>query len=112
MTTSMQAHVAAGFSGAAAPSHAVVSARFLVTAEADPGLLPRLLEPFSKLGLVPSRVHASRESGDGSMISVDLRMTQVDARQAELVENSLRRVLGVSQLLAAVERPAGITPAS
>jgi hypothetical protein len=87
----------------AADAAATVSARFLVMAEADPGLLPRLLEPFSKLGLVPSRVHASREDGDGSVVSVDLRMKDVAPRAAELVENSLRRVLGVSQLIAVVE---------
>lgn len=88
---------------AAADAAATVSARFLVMADADPGLLPRLLEPFAKLGLVPSRVHASREDGDGSVVSVDLRMRDVEPRAAELVENALRRVLGVSQLIAVVE---------
>jgi len=49
-----------------------VRAFFFITAPADPGLLPRLIEPVAKLGAVPSRVHASRESGDGSELSVDL----------------------------------------
>ena len=50
-----------------------VRAFFFITAPADPGLLPRLIEPVAKLGAVPSRVHASRESGDGSELSVDLQ---------------------------------------
>ena len=99
------------------PSHAVaaagarapraepdtVRAFFFVSAPADPGLLPRLIEPVAKLGAVPSRVHASREWGDGSELSVDLRLTGVAPRTAELVEYALRAVVGVRQVLAVVE---------
>ena len=87
----------------AAEDPAVVSARFLVQGPSDPGLLPRLVEPFAKLGTVPSRVHASCESGDGSQMTVDLRLGGVAPRTAELVEHALRRVVGVSQLIAVVE---------
>lgn len=80
-----------------------VAARFLVLGTSDPSLLPRLVEPFSKLGTVPSRVHASCEAGDGSEMSVDLRIASVEARTAELIEAALRRVVGVSQLIAVVE---------
>jgi len=81
-----------------------VDARFFVVGAADPGLLPRLVEPFSKLGAAPTRVHASREAGDGSEMSVDLRLTGTTPRTAELIEHALRRVVGVSQLIAVVER--------
>lgn len=87
----------------AATSVDTVAARFLIVAKADPGLLPRLLEPFAKLGQVPTRVHASRESGDGSELTVDLRITGLAPRTAELIEFGLRRVLGVSQMIAVVE---------
>ena len=80
-----------------------VSARFLVQGGSDPSLLPRLVEPFAKLGTVPSRVHASCESGDGSQMTIDLRLADVPPRVAELIEHSLRRVVGVSQLIAVVE---------
>ena len=91
--------------GAVAPrtATATVRAYFYVTAPADPGLLPRLIEPVAKLGAVPSRVHASRESGDGSELSVDLRLSGVAPRTAELVEYALRAVVGVRQVLAVVE---------
>jgi hypothetical protein len=80
-----------------------VSARYLVQGQSDPGLLSRLIEPFAKLGTVPSRVHATCESGDGSQMTVDLRLSAVAPRTAELIEHSLRRVIGVSQLIAVVE---------
>ncbi len=83
-----------------------VDARYLVVGATDPGLLPRLIEPFSKLGTVPTRVHATCEAGDGSEMSVDLRLARTTSRTAELIELALRRVVGVSQLIAVVEHSA------
>lgn len=91
---------------AAAPHAAVVNARYLVVGPSDPGFLSRLVEPVAKLGEVPTRVHASREAGDGSQLSVDLRLGSVSPRTAELVENALRRIVGVHQVIAVVEGPA------
>ena len=48
-------------------------------------------------------MHASRESGDGSELTVDLRLTGVAPRTAELVEYALRAVVGVRQVMAVVE---------
>ena len=80
-----------------------LKAQFYVVGAADPGLLPRLIEPMAKMGHVPSRVHASRESGDGSEMVVDLRLCGVNARTAQLVENALRATVGVRQVIAVVE---------
>ena len=80
-----------------------VAARFHVVGDSDPGLLPRLLEPIAKLGATPMRVHASREAGDGSEVTVDLRLGTVALRMAEQVESALRRVIGVRQLVAVIE---------
>ena len=96
--------VAAGV-GPRAQAH-TVRAFFFVTAPADPGLLSRLIEPVAKLGAVPSRVHASRESGDGSELSVELRLAGVAPRTAELVEFALRAVVGVRQVMALIEAEA------
>ena len=81
-----------------------VRAYFHVTGPADPGLLPRLIEPFAKLGHVPARVHASRELGDGSQVMVDLRLVGVPRRTADLIERALRSVIGVQQVIAVIER--------
>ena len=89
----------------AAPSAGseTVRAFFFITAPADPGLLPRLIEPVAKLGAVPSRVHASREAGDGTELTVDLRLAGVAPRVADLVERALRAVVGVRQVMAVIE---------
>jgi hypothetical protein len=91
--------------GAVAPAvqPSTFRAFFFVTAPADPGLLSRVIEPVAKLGAVPSRVHASRESGDGSEVTVDLRLTGVPQRTADLVERALRAVVGVRQVMAVIE---------
>ena len=80
-----------------------VRAYFFISAPADPGLLLRLIEPVAKLGAVPARVHASRESGDGSELTVDLRLAGVAPRTADLIERALRAVVGVRQVMAVVE---------
>jgi hypothetical protein len=82
---------------------ATVRAYFFISAPADPGLLPRLIEPVAKLGAVPARVHASCEAGDGSELTIDLRLAGVAPRTADLVERALRAVVGVRQVLAVVE---------
>jgi hypothetical protein len=99
----MPSEAVAARAESARASAQTVRAFFFVTAPVHPGLLPRLIEPVAKLGAVPSRVHASRESGDGSELTVDLRLTGVAPRTAELVEYALRAVVGVRQVLAVVE---------
>src|SRR5262245_46523977 len=88
--------------GAKSAEPTTVRAYFFISAPADPGLLPRLIEPVAKLGAVPVRVHASRESGDGTELTVDLRLVGVAPRTADLVERALRAVVGVRQVMAGV----------
>lgn len=100
----MAANSAASTQSESQSSHSSsLKALFYVVGAADPGLLPRLIEPMAKMGHVPSRVHASRESGDGSEMVVDLRLCGVNARTAQLVENALRATVGVRQVIAVVE---------
>jgi hypothetical protein len=88
---------------ASCTARTTVRAYFFISAPADPGLLPRLIEPVAKLGAVPARVHASRESGDGSEFTVDLRLAGVAPRTADLIGRALRAVVGVRQVMAVVE---------
>jgi hypothetical protein len=85
------------------PVPETVRAYFFVSAPADPGLLPRLIEPLAKLGAVPTRVHASRESGDGTELTVDLRLAGIAPRTADLIGRALRAVVGVRQVKSVVE---------
>ena len=95
--------VAAPGAHASAVEPSTVRAYFFVTAPADPGLLSRVIEPVAKLGTVPTRVHATRESGDGSEVTVDLRLAGVSLRTADLVERALRAIVGVRQVMAVIE---------
>lgn len=78
-------------------------ALYHVVGDADPAFLPRLVEPVAKLGHVPSRLHASAEDGDGSLVTVDLRVPDVAQTTAERIENALRRIVGVHQVIAVYE---------
>jgi hypothetical protein len=78
-------------------------ALFHIKAAAEPGLLPRLIEPVAKLGHVPIQMHACREAGDGSELSVDLRLGGIEGRIAARFANALRAVVGVHQVIAVFE---------
>ena len=80
----------------------VVHAIFFVTAGTDPGIPPRLLAPFAKLGLTPKRAHMSCESGDGRDLSADLRVSAVSPRTVHILELALRRIVGVDSVVTLV----------
>ena len=85
------------------PDSQFVRALFYVVGDADAALLPRITAPVAKLGYVPSRVHASSEAGDGSVMTVDLRVCNVAQAAAKRIENALRSVVGVHQVIAVYE---------
>ena len=80
-----------------------VDAIYFVWAEADPNILPRLIEPFAKMGLIPDRVHADRDSQGDRPFQVDLRLKNLDNRSALLVEKALRSVIGVTSVICVFE---------
>ncbi|HEX3349269.1 MAG TPA: hypothetical protein VHS58_14315 [Acetobacteraceae bacterium] len=73
--------------------HAAV--RFTVVADAEPGLLPRLLQPFAKRDLIPDRFDASRS---GDRLRVDIVMQALAADLVHLVEGNLRQIVGVQSV--------------
>ena len=73
--------------------HAAV--RFTVVANASPGLLPRLLQPFAKRDLTPDRFEAVRA---GEEVRVEIAMQAIPADVVHLVEGNLRQVVGVTSL--------------
>ena len=72
-----------------------VAVRFMLDADAEPGLLPRLLQPFAKRDLIPDRMwsHRSREG-----LHVEIAMEAMPADVVHLVEGNLRQVVGVRSL--------------
>jgi hypothetical protein len=78
--------------------HAAV--RFTVTADASPGLLPRLLQPFAKRDLVPDTLESRRS---GETLRVDIQMRGMPAEMVHLVEGNLRQTVGVTQVISTQE---------
>ncbi|MBW6398415.1 hypothetical protein KPL78_11180 [Roseomonas sp. HJA6] len=72
-----------------------VSARFVLLAEASPGLLSRLLQPLAKRDLVPDRVTARRL---GEVMRVEIGLDAMPAGMVHLVAGNLSQVVGVTEL--------------
>ena len=70
--------------------HAAV--RFSVLADAEPGLLPRLIQPFARRDLMPDSFTAERR---GAELHVEIAMARMPAEMVHLVEGNLRQVVGV-----------------
>jgi hypothetical protein len=66
--------------------------RFVVQASSEPRTLPRLLDYFSQLGLVPRRL-LSRERGGLLEVAIDVR--SMSDRHAMIVAERMRASVGV-----------------
>jgi hypothetical protein len=95
---------------------------FAVQADADPGILPRVLGLFAKRSLVPDRLtgHRSlRESGpvgqhagenggpDSHELSIDVQVAGLDAAETDYIARCLRQIPGVVAVLTAEKATAG-----
>jgi hypothetical protein len=70
--------------------------RFELQADAEPGLLPRVLATFARRDLLPDRVKARRE---GNSMVVNVGMEAMPAEMLHLVEGNLRQIVGVQRLV-------------
>ncbi len=66
--------------------------RFLLDADASPGLLSRLLQPYARRDLVPDRMWSHRS---GDTVHVEIAMEAMPAETVHLVEGNLAQVVGV-----------------
>ncbi len=71
------------------------SVRYVVLAEASPGLLPRLLQPLAKRDLTPDSLQARR---DGELMRVELLLHAAPAEMVPLVAGNLGQVVGVLEV--------------
>jgi len=76
--------------------HAAVAlaVRFVVLADASPGLLPRLLQAFAKRDLTPDAVRAVRE---GEVLRAEFALHAMPAEYVRLIEGNLRQAVGVHE---------------
>jgi len=84
-----------------------VSVLFTVEAFAEPGLLPRLLQPFAKRDLTPDHLQARRE---GEMLRAEIGMKAMPVEMVHLVAGNLGQVIGVTRVYEA--RDAGLRAAA
>ena len=70
--------------------------RFELVAEAEPGLLARVIAPFARRDLIPDRVRARRE---GALLVVEIGMDAMPSEMLHLVEGNLRQIVGVVRLV-------------
>jgi hypothetical protein len=73
----------------------LVAARFTVTADAFPGLLSRILEPFAKRDLVPDSVRAARQ---GEVMRTEVALNAMPLGMVHLVAGNLGQIIGVRQV--------------
>jgi hypothetical protein len=89
---------------------------FAVQADADPGILPRVLALFAKRSLVPDRLTGHRSTrdestamgsaSDGDELAIDLQVVGLDAAETDYIARCLRQIPGVVAVLTA-EKAAG-----
>lgn len=86
-----------------AEEHSTAAVRFMLDADAEPGLLSRLLQPFAKRDLIPDRMWSHRS---GAIVHIEIAMEAMPMEVVHLVEGNLRQVVGVRSV--AQIRPAAV----
>ncbi len=76
---------------------------FAISARPEPAVMPRVLEPFAKRGLVPTRWHAVC-GASGEDLVIDLQVAGLEPALVELIAASLRQIVGVESVLTAEKR--------
>ncbi len=69
-----------------------VSVRYMVEADASPGLLSRLLQPFAKRDISPDRMWSART---GSSVHAEIAVEQLEPDLLRRIEGNLHQVVGV-----------------
>ncbi len=77
---------------------------FSVIADTDPAALPRVLEVFAKLTLVPSQCHSTRVGSVGQELHIDLQFADMDMSMAEHLARTLRGIYLVNSVLTSEKR--------
>jgi len=77
---------------------------FSVVAATDPTVMPRVLEVFSKLGMVPTKWHSAVAGRHRDELHIDIQMAGLGPNQAERLAQSLRRIVFVDTVLTSEKR--------
>jgi len=72
---------------------------FSVQAEAEPGIMPRVLELFAKRNLVPMRWVSDVSGPGGRDLSIDVQAEGLSPELSAYIARCLRQIHGVSAVL-------------
>jgi acetolactate synthase small subunit len=92
MSSSMPLAAAAEADGETVP----LSVSFSLQAQAEPGIMPRVIELFAKRGLVPQKWHSTVR---GSALSIEVQIGGLGRDLADYIARSMRQIVGVESVL-------------
>ncbi|MGH7056561.1 MAG: hypothetical protein ACREFZ_01595 [Acetobacteraceae bacterium] len=78
-----------------AADRAAPSVVFELSADPNPGLLPRLVQPFARRNLVPERFAARLQGG---CLKVEIGLAAAPPAALRLIEGNLRQIIGVREI--------------
>lgn len=81
-----------------------VTACFSVHALAEAGVMPRVLELFSKRGLVPSAWHSATHGTDQAELTIDIQMRGLERDRMDYLAACLRQIAYVEVVLTTEKR--------
>ncbi|MEZ5932633.1 MAG: hypothetical protein R3F54_11860 [Alphaproteobacteria bacterium] len=78
---------------------------FSIIAQADPSVLPRILDMVAMFDLVPERCHVARSDAEpGRPLLIDLQIADLAERDCHLLQKKLERMLLTTQILCSEKR--------
>lgn len=89
-----------------APSGALQTACYSVHAPTDPSVMPRVLEVFTRRGIIPTVWHSALCGAEGEEIQIDIQVAGIDATVAERLAQCLRQLVAVGCVLTSDKRQA------
>ena len=72
---------------------------FSIQAEAEPGIMPRVLELFAKRGLVPRRWVSDVTGPGGRELNIDVQVAGLAPETQAYIASCLRQIWGVGTVL-------------
>lgn len=76
-------------------------ALFSIQAQAEPGVMPRVLELFAKRGLVPTVWHSKIGGADRAKLSIEIEMSGLAGETVRYIAACLRQIVCVETVLTA-----------
>jgi len=87
------------------PDHAARVTCFSISAEADPSVLPRVLDLVALFDLIPERCHVSRaEQQAGRPLLIDLQIADLTDDDMHRIQKKLEGMLLTTQILCSERR--------